>query len=141
MTDSLQRRLFFFGMALFLLGLITGFVSPAFKNPRMGLSAHLEGVMNGMFLILVGLIWERIQIPARSKVLAFFLVVYASFANWLACILGGVFGASRMTPIAGMGHTAEPWQELVVAILFVSVGLTMALAVALFAWGLRVRRD
>ena len=36
------------GMLLFLLGLLTGFAEPHFGNVRMGLAAHLEGVMNGI---------------------------------------------------------------------------------------------
>jgi hydroxylaminobenzene mutase len=39
------------GMLLFLLGLLTGFVEQRFANVRMGLAAHLEGVMNGTFLV------------------------------------------------------------------------------------------
>jgi hydroxylaminobenzene mutase len=42
------------GMFLFLLGLITGLVEQRFTNIRMGLSAHLEGVMNGMLTTLLG---------------------------------------------------------------------------------------
>lgn len=48
------KQLIFLGLLLFLSGLLTGLIIPFFKNPRMGLSAHLEGVMNGMFLILLG---------------------------------------------------------------------------------------
>lgn len=45
--DDLKRRLIWDGIFLFLLGLITGFLEPHFNNMRMGLAAHLEGVMNG----------------------------------------------------------------------------------------------
>ncbi len=41
-------------MFLFLIGLLTGFVEPQFTNVRMGLAAHLEGVMNGIFLVALG---------------------------------------------------------------------------------------
>ena len=43
-----KRRLMWHGMLLFLLGLITGLLEQRFTNVRMGLSAHLEGVMNGI---------------------------------------------------------------------------------------------
>lgn len=49
------RRLLQAGILLFLLGLLTGFLVPFTANPRMGLSSHLEGVMNGMFLVGLGL--------------------------------------------------------------------------------------
>lgn len=136
-----RDRLFFLGLVLFLLGLLVGFATPAFRNPRLALSAHLEGVLNGMFLILMGVIWERFTLPARAQGAAFALLLWASFANWLACVLGAAFGASRMTPIAGGSFTAEPWQENLVAVLFGSVGLTMVAAVALLLWGLAAGRS
>ncbi len=70
-----KRRLMWLGMLLFLLGLITGLLEQRFTNVRMGLSAHLEGVMNGILLlaakrngrnsrnvcfILPGIRWRRI---------------------------------------------------------------------------------
>jgi len=50
------HRLLQFGYGLFLLGLLTGLGIPLLANPRMGLSSHLEGVMNGIFLIGLGLV-------------------------------------------------------------------------------------
>jgi hydroxylaminobenzene mutase len=46
-------------MLLFLLGLLTGFAVQRFTNPRMGLAAHLEGVMNGTFLLALGVLGGR----------------------------------------------------------------------------------
>jgi hydroxylaminobenzene mutase len=43
------------GVALFFLGLVSGVLIPAVKNPRMGLTSHLEGTQNGMMLIFLGL--------------------------------------------------------------------------------------
>jgi hypothetical protein len=51
---STGRRLMFHGMVLFLLGLGTGFAEQHFANVRMGLAAHLEGLMNGIFLLALG---------------------------------------------------------------------------------------
>ena len=56
MTIGKSRTLKMLGMLLFLLGLITGFAMTNFKNPRMGLAAHVEGVMNCTFLVAAGLI-------------------------------------------------------------------------------------
>ena len=39
-----RRRLLFHGIALFLIGLLTGLAEQHFANVRMGLAAHLEGV-------------------------------------------------------------------------------------------------
>jgi hypothetical protein len=42
------------GVFLFLIGLVTGTQQRRFINMRMALSAHLEGVMNGTFLMAFG---------------------------------------------------------------------------------------
>ena len=62
-----DRRLMWHGMFLFLLGLITGLVEQRFTNIRMGLSAHLEGVMNGTFLIALGAIWGHVELSPRIE--------------------------------------------------------------------------
>ncbi len=40
---------------------LTGFVEQKFINPRMGLAAHLEGVMNGTYLIALGAVWAEVS--------------------------------------------------------------------------------
>ncbi len=132
-----DRRLVFFGILLFLLGLVTGFFVPALPNPRMGVSAHLEGVMNGFFLVLLGLIWRWVNLPPRVATVVFGLALYGTYANWAATTLGAAFGTSRLTPIAGAGHAGAPWQENLVAVLAVSLALAMVASVVLVLWGLR----
>jgi len=59
------------GMFLFLLGLVTGLLERRFTNMRMGVSAHLEGVMNGIFLVAVGAIWNEVRLSPPAKTAAF----------------------------------------------------------------------
>src|SRR5262245_93894 len=100
MTDqSRSRALIALGALLFLLGLLTGAVIPAVRNPRLGLSAHLEGVMNGTFLMVVGAIWDRVRLSSALSGLCFWLLVYGTFANWFSVLLGAALGAARMMPI------------------------------------------
>jgi hydroxylaminobenzene mutase len=56
-----QRRLIWHGMFLFLLGLLIGFAEGQVINPRMALAAHLEGLMNGTFLIALGAVWQFVN--------------------------------------------------------------------------------
>ena len=65
------------GVFLFLLGLVTGLAEQQFTNVRMGLSAHLEGLLNGIFLIALGTIWSEVGLPPRAKVTAYFAALYA----------------------------------------------------------------
>ncbi len=64
-----NRGLMWHGMCLFLLGLLTGFAELRFANMRMGLAAHLEGVMNGTFLVALGAVWTEVRLspPARLR--------------------------------------------------------------------------
>ena len=55
------------GMLLFMLGLITGLLEQRFTNVRMGLSAHLEGVINGIFLLALGAAWNEYGCLVRQK--------------------------------------------------------------------------
>ena len=60
MKNNHQQKLLLAGGILFFLGLLSGFIIPIMTNPRMGVSSHLEGVMNGTFLLVVGLAWEKL---------------------------------------------------------------------------------
>lgn len=136
MSDS-KRRLLWNGMFLFLLGLFTGFVEPQFSNPRMGLAAHLEGVMNGTFLIALGAIWLEVKLSAPLKAAAYWSALYGTYANWAVTTLAAIFGTGALSPITAAGRSAQPWQENVVTFGFMSVGLAIVAAAILVLWGLR----
>ena len=55
LSQRLGRRLLRYGIVLFLLGLATGRLVQSLPLPRMGLSSHLQGVMNGAFIVVLGL--------------------------------------------------------------------------------------
>ncbi len=130
-----RRRLLRHGMTLFFLGLMTGFVIPAMTNPRGGLAAHLEGVMNGTFLVAVGLAWSDLHFPKKAAVIAYWLLLFGTYANWATTTASGVFGTHSGTEIAAAGHHGSPWQEQLVFAAFAAVGVTMVVALGLVVWG------
>lgn len=132
-----SRKLKMLGMLLFLLGLITGFAIMAVENPRMGLAAHLEGVMNGMFLVIGGFIWSELKISEKLGKLLFWTLVYGCFANWFFTMLAAIFGTSQMTPISGAGFSGTVLQENLVSAGLGTVGLTMVFSLAVIVYGLR----
>ena len=109
------------GAVLILLGLLSGFVTPAVTNPRMGLSAHVGGVLNGMLLIVLGLAWPHARLPSRLKRAMTWLLLLSLYGIWGFTLLGAVFGTSQAAPIAGEGFSGERWQEALV-----TGGLTVA---------------
>jgi hydroxylaminobenzene mutase len=136
---STGRRLMFHGMVLFLLGLGTGFAEQHFANVRMALAAHLEGLMNGIFLVALGAIWKEVRLPSSAALAVFWITLYGTYGNWLFTTLAAVFGTAALSPITGAGHSGLPWQESLVTIGFLTVGITMVLSSAAVLWGLRTR--
>jgi (hydroxyamino)benzene mutase len=134
-----NQRLMWHGIFLFLLGLFTGFAELHFANPRMGVAAHLEGVMNGTFLLALGAAWLEVRLSPRAKAITYWAAVYGAYANWLVTTLAAVFGTAALSPITGAGHHGEPWQEHVVTAGFLSVALADVAACILLLWGLRAR--
>jgi (hydroxyamino)benzene mutase len=133
----MQTTLFKLGLVLFLLGLLTGFAVPALKNPRMALSSHLEAVLNGMFLVLVGLLWPHIHLPHAWGLTAVALIVYSAFANWLASLLAAAWGAGgKLAPIAAADHEAAAIKEGLVSFLLISLSVAVVIGVGIVIAGL-----
>ncbi len=124
-TQSKQAdNLIFSGLLLFLAGLVVGLFVQNMANPRMGLSAHLEGVMNGMFLVILGLIWKRLSLSKTLLQVTFWLVVYGTFANLIAVVIAAVTGFGKTMPIAGGRKGTQPIEGLIEFFL-VSLSLCM----------------
>jgi len=139
MNPTTARRLVFHGALLFLLGLLAGFVAPSAINPRMGLSAHLEGVMNGTFLLALGAVWSHVRLSPRAEAWSVRLILYAAYVNFASVLLGALTGASRLMPIAGQGHTGPAWAEAIVAFGLVTISIAMVAGVALVLAGVARR--
>jgi hydroxylaminobenzene mutase len=133
--DAHARWLLVAGAALLLTGLLSGLMVGAMANPRLGLSAHLEAVMNGTLLIAIGLAWHRLALCAGWKRAAFWLLLYGTIANWLTVQLGAWWGAGRLTTLAAGGMTGADWQEAIVAFGLVSLSAAMIAAVAILVVG------
>ncbi len=137
--ESSNRRLMWHGMFLFMLGLFTGFAEHSFANVRMGLAAHLEGVMNGSFLLALGAVWAYVALPPSAKAATYWITLYATYVNWLMTTLAAVFGTGALSPITAPGYKAQPWQESFVTIGFMTVGVAYVLSTLLILWGLRAK--
>jgi len=134
-----RRRLLWHGMLLFLLGLLTGLVLEQFTNIRMGLSAHLEGVLNGLFLLALGATWSEAVLTARGRSAAYWAALYGTYGNWFTTVLAATLGTAALNPIAAAGHAGSPLEEGLVTFGFVTVGLAMIACSVIVLWGLRGR--
>lgn len=135
----MQTLLFALGLILFLLGLLTGLVVPKLKNPRMGLASHLQGMTNGPFLIIIGLLWPHLDLPYAWQIATVVLLAFGTYANWLATQLAAIWGAgSKLAPAAADGHVASTVKEGIVNVLLVSLApATIAASIILLMGVLR----
>jgi hydroxylaminobenzene mutase len=142
LKHRLGRRLLRAGMILFTLGLLTGFAIPLLKHPRLGLSSHLEGVQNGMVLVLLGLLWPKLRLGAGWLKAGFYLALYGTFANWGTTFLAAAWAAGgEMMPLAGGGAVGTAWQEGLVKFGLFSLALAMMVVSGIVLSGLRGKAD
>jgi len=93
--------------------------------------------MNGTFLIAVGAAWQEVRLSRRMASFAFGLTLYGTYANWAVTTLAAIFGTAALSPITGAGHSGDPWQETLVTLSFMSVGIVIVVSTLLILWGLR----
>ncbi|BBZ68402.1 hydrogenase [Mycolicibacterium insubricum] len=132
----MQVLLFVLGLVLFLLGLLTGLLNPAVKNPRMGVASHLQGITNGPLLIVIGLLWPYVHLGHVWQIVTVALLTYGTYANWLATQLAAIWGAGRrFAPAAAGEHTASPAKEGVVDFLLASLAPAIIAATVILIVG------
>lgn len=73
------------------------------------------------------------------KAVAFGIVLYGAYGNWLATTLAAIFGTAANSPIAAGGHHGKPWQESLIAAAFLSVAIAMVVSSLLVLCGLSGR--
>lgn len=131
----MQPILLFTGALLFLLGLLTGIAVPAFVNPRMGLSAHLAGVQNAIFLLAIGAAWHHIRLGQRLKEVIGWASILGVYLFWVALGLAAIWGTSRSTPIAGAGFQQSASKETVVQLLLYGASVASIVGAMLLVMG------
>lgn len=130
-------KLIYFGVVLFFIGLIIGLIVPILANPRMGLSSHIEGVLNGMFLIVLGLIWNKVALSKQWLKIAFWSAIYGTFANCFGILIAAIFNAGKMLGIAANGQEGTPVVEGIVTFSLISLSIAMLIACVTVLIGLR----
>lgn len=119
-----SNLLILLGLILFFIGLAVGLFVQQMTNPRMGLSAHMQGITNGIFLIALGLIWQKIQLSKKWLKATYALGIFGTFANLLIVLYSAITGHGKMMPVAG-GKEGTPFSEALVS------GTLMALSLAM----------
>lgn len=137
-APSLQSRLLIqVGLTLFLCALLVGLAVPAFGVPRLGLSAHLLGLLQGIFLMLIGVLRPKLRLGRGGWATAG-LLIYGCLSAWLATVLAGIWraGGALLPMAAGSAHGTFV-QEIVITLALRSSAVTLLGALLLLLWGTR----
>ena len=100
--DAIEGRLCFAGLARFVFGLAIGFFLKAFRNPRAALSAHLNAVQSGTFLMVLGLVWPHLSVWPQVAT----LLSHAVWISFCALEAGMVLGACARSAEGEAKHPA-----------------------------------
>lgn len=136
------HRLLQLGVLIFLCALVVGLGVQHFAVPRLALSAHLLGIMQGLFLIAAGLVWPKLRLTRTMSRVAFGAIVYGCFAAWTANLLGASWGAGNsMLPIAAGPARGSALQEGIIALGLRTAAVSLIASAVLMLWGLRIKRS
>lgn len=115
-----------------------GLAIPQFAVPRLALSTHLLGLMQGTFLIAVGLLWPRLALTGTAAAAGQGLAIYGCAAPWTANLLAALWGAGNtMLPMAAGQARGSAFQEGTIRLLLVSGALCLIATLLTILWGLR----
>ena len=132
------QRLLRVGILLFLLALFVGLAVPRFAVPRLALSTHLLGLMQGTFLLVAGSLWPKLNLSRAVSRVGSYLAVYGCVAAWTANLLGALWGAGNsMLPIAAGQARGNIIQERIIAMSLGTAAVSLIAMAIIIAWGLR----
>jgi hydroxylaminobenzene mutase len=121
-----------------MMSVLVGLVIPYLAVPRLGLSTHLVGLLQGLMLIVFGFLWPRLALGPTQARIALAALLYESFVGFVGNLLAGVWGAGNsIVPLAAGSAHGTPVQEAVIVIGLRSAGVALIVGLGLVLWGLR----
>jgi hydroxylaminobenzene mutase len=94
--------------------------------------------MQGLFLMVNGLLWPKLRLSRTASQVGFWLAVYGCFAAWAANVFAGISGAGNtMLPIAAGQARGSALQEEIIAIGLRTAAASLIAVSLSILWGLR----
>jgi hydroxylaminobenzene mutase len=119
-SNSEARQILFHGGLMTLLSLLSGFTVFFALAPRIALSSHTIGLIQGGILIAIAGAWHLLNAPSKTLKIIKYTLLVGFYANWLSLQLSALWSAGKDTfPINGkdMPDGAASWQNSTVTVL------------------------
>ncbi len=127
------------GVSLLLFTSFEGFAIPYLTVPFLGRSVHTLSALLSVLLLVMGLLWSRLNLSAMMSQIAFWFLIYSALAIDAAFLMGAVWGAGNETmPLAAGAAQGSTFQEAVIRVVSYSSAPTGIISFALILRGLRV---
>jgi hydroxylaminobenzene mutase len=110
---------------------------PILANPRMGVSSHIEGELIGMLLIILGLIWNKVQLTDKWLKITYWSALYGTFMNWFGILVAAIFNSGKMLVVMAEGKEGTPVVEAFIGFSLISLSIAMILVSINILIGLR----
>ena len=136
MERRLRMRMVFHGAVVVLFGMLAGFpyafvvTGDLPGSERAWRMAHLEGVLNGLVLLAVAGVAERLVLPPRGAAVLAWALILTGYCNVVAAVLGATFNVRGLVPGGSVVNTVV-YTLFIIAIAGIFVGMAL---VALGAW-------
>jgi hydroxylaminobenzene mutase len=131
------------GMALLVYSSLDGFAIPYLGSPRIGLSVHTLSAYQGVLLLTQGFLWTRLKLGVTASRVAFWCLLFGTFAILAAYTVAAVWGVGNET-IQLMGELPHGlsrgtvFQETFIRVLAYASAPTGLTWLGLVLWGLRM---
>lgn len=136
------QRMLQIGIWLFVFSALEGFVIHSLPVPGLGLSVHTLSGLQGVIFLCLGLMWNRLNLGARTSWTAFWTFTYSSFATLIPYVLAAIWGAgSSVIPLAAGTARGTAAQETIIMVVLYTAAPTFFISMALILWGLRITTD
>ena len=136
-SNNEARQLLLHGGIMTLLSLLSGFTTFFALAPRIALSSHTVGLLQGAILIAIAGAWHLLNAPPKTLNILKYTLIIGFYANWISTQLSALWSAGRSTyPINGkdMPAGAAPWQDMTVSVLgFLSVLILVSAVLIILA--------
>ena len=135
----MNKHLVRHGVILALLGSLSGVAPMVVTNARMGLAAHVGGIMNALLLLALGAVWSTVTLTPNREHLATRLLLGGAYGNWAITLFASITGAKEFAPLAGPGYGASAVVEKGTLLLITTAALCVLAGLGLVLSGLGKR--